>query len=123
MTDEPLPFRKRRSYLDECRERGLFQRHEELLAENADLTSQLANRKKVTSAEVHNIAAHSVTSAAFADALEACRNEMRTRTSQIFDAFTRAGMGTEYLPLLAHVLINTDTPGDEAESLFRVAAI
>ncbi|MBB5259253.1 hypothetical protein [Rhizobium leguminosarum] len=122
MSDAPILFRKRRTYLDECRERGVFQKHEELLAENAELTSQIANVKKSAVAELHDIASHSPSSAAFSDALEACRNEMRARAALIFDAFASVGLGAAYLPLLAHVLIHTDTPGEEAEGLFRAAA-
>jgi len=122
MTETPLPFRKRRTYLDECRERGVFQRHEELLAERAELTSQLANVRKVDEAEVHDISAHSAGSASFAQALDACRDEMKTRASLIFNAFVSVGLDMSYLPLLAHVLVYTETPGEKAEALFRAAA-
>lgn len=122
MTDAVIPLRKRRTYLDECRAKGIFQQHEELLAENSDLKLQLMKRQKIASAEVHSLAAYGLNAAAFADALQASRNEMRDRAAMIFDAFAQADLGIEYLPLLKHVLINTNTPGDEAEGLFRSAA-
>lgn len=123
MTDAVIPLRKRRTYLDECRARGVFQKHEELLAENSDLKSQLMNREKIASAEVHSLTAYSLNATAFAEALQASRNEMQDRAAMIFDAFAQAELGIEYLPLLRHVLINTDTPGGEALGLFRAAAL
>ncbi|WP_028742284.1 hypothetical protein [Rhizobium leguminosarum] len=121
MTDAPVPFRKRRTYLDECRERGVFQEREELMAENADLASQLANKRREASAEVHDIADKNSEAAAFADALKVCRDEMHSRTKEIIEAFQRAEVGIEYLPLLTHVIINTSTPAGQAEDLFRAA--
>jgi hypothetical protein len=121
MTGELLEFRKRRTYLDECRFRGVFQLDEELRDEHAELTSQLANRRKETSAEVVNIAAISAGASDFSAALTALSIELRARTAGVVDAFIANGMGAAYLPLLKHILVNTDTTGEQAESLFRAA--
>lgn len=113
-----IAFRKRRTYLDECRERGIFQKTEELKAENAALSAQLSNACDEARADVIPLADHSRQVAAFADLTAAAQLEARFRA--FIDAY-EAVIGGPFVPLLKHVLFETSHSAVAAEDLFRAA--
>lgn len=111
-----IEFSKRRTYLDACRERGVFQQREEMLAEHSDLTAQLANVRKDKSAEVISLAGASTADPANPPTIDR-HDEAQERLSKILDAYGNT-VGGSFVPLLKHLILATEATGEIAESIF-----
>jgi hypothetical protein len=115
-----IEFSKRRTYLDACRERGLFQQREEMLAEHSDLTAQLANVRRDKSAEVVFLSGASAAGPANPGTID-CHDEAQERLSKILDAYGNT-IGGSFVPLLKHLILATDVTGEIAESIFAATS-
>ncbi|MBU1313603.1 MAG: hypothetical protein KJ947_11565 [Alphaproteobacteria bacterium] len=112
-------FRKRRSYLDACREQSVYQEREELMAENAEIQSRIANVRKTSSAQIMAIDGGSDITP-LPEQFTPYRDQVPGRLHETLNAF-EATVGGAYVPLLRHLLLNTNLSGREAETLFLAA--
>ena len=112
MTDTRVtPLRRRRTYLDACREQGIYQETEEARAGLAEIEARRARMRRKETASL----------AAFhAGALVPYTDGAPGRLHEFLNAF-EAVTGDGLVNLLRHLLLNTDIPASQAEAILRAA--
>jgi hypothetical protein len=115
-----IPFRKRRSYLEACRDQGVYCVTEELQAQLSDKMRELAVLKAEHSAEIIQLTDHSETASAFVNALAEQKQDITTRLQAICQAYQDAGLGDPFFPLLKHMLFD-ETSASSAAGVFAAA--
>ncbi|MDO9417964.1 hypothetical protein [Pararhizobium sp.] len=113
-----VPFRPRRSYLDECRARGVYQQIEELKAEQSELLSKIAKVKREASAEIVALAGSGGAPAAYARTVARDREHTIRRFKVFCAGFREAGLAGPNFAFLEHLLFETDIPEQHASELF-----
>lgn len=118
-----IHFTRPRTYLDECRDQGIYQMGEELLAENAELSKKLAAMAERREArKVHRLANHNPSVAIFASGVDAERHKIFSRLETILDAYSRV-IDPDFAPLLKHILQCEEIDVADAEGILSAALL
>lgn len=115
-----IPFRARRSYLQACRDQGVYCITEELQAQLADKLRELEALKTEHSAEIIQLTDHSETASAFVNALAEQRRDITSRLQAVCQAYQDADLGDPFFPLLKHMLFD-ETSASSAAGMFAAA--
>ncbi len=115
-----IPFRRPRTYLDECRAQGVFQSFEEMKAQNDELKSKLSKVRRETSAHVVRFADLSDNGRHFANAVDMQMGELTEKVEKYLDAYSKI-VDPKCGPLLKHAIFADHMPADQAEVLFHAA--
>ncbi|MCO6050631.1 hypothetical protein NGM99_12640 [Mesorhizobium sp. RP14(2022)] len=126
VTDLPL----RRTYLDACRDQGVFQKDEETRAELFETRGEIAAKRTemhIESGRLNGKAKFSLVPSAepkaptltHAEELEAREQEVMKRVAGIMQLYANAGMGDCHFPLLMHLVCKAPIKLAECEGLFE----
>lgn len=122
MNSNVTPFSVRRSYLDECRARGVHQHVEEGLAAQAELLSITTRLDRSHTAEVQALAGKSGNVAMHKTAVDAAMAEFRDRLEGIMEAFEASGLGATHIGFLRHLMFETSMTPSNAGRAFSALA-
>ena len=122
MNSNVTPFPVRRSYLDECRARGVHQHVEEGLAAQAELLAIAARLERSHTAEVQALAGKSGNVATHKTAVDAAMAEFRDRCEAVMEAFEASGLGAAHIGFLRHLMFETSMTPSIASRAFSALA-
>ncbi|CUX23768.1 MULTISPECIES: hypothetical protein [Agrobacterium] len=113
-----ITFTPRRTYLDECRARGVRQEAAERSSELDRLLAVLSDQRRDRSACVVDLAARHPGAAELSSAVDVALERFRFRCEGILKAFEAASLGAESVPFLRHILFQTTLGPEASRSLF-----
>lgn len=111
-------FAPKRSYLDECRARGIRQEVSAQVSELDHLLTVLSDQRRDRSSCVVDLAARHPGAAKLTSAVDVAIEQFRFRCAEILKAFEDARLGAESVPFLRHILFQTALGPGASRSLF-----
>lgn len=113
-----ITFAPRRTYLDECRARGIRQDVAEHGSELDRMLTVLSEQRRDRTACVVDLAARHPGAAELASAVDVAVERLRFRCEAILAAFEAAKLGAESVSFLRHILFQTALGPEASLSLF-----
>lgn len=113
-----IPFAPKRTYLDECRARGIRQEAREQVLELDRLLTVLSDQRRDRIACVVDLSARHPGAAELTSAVDVAIEQFRFRCEEILKAFETACLGAESVPFLRHILFQTALGPEASRSLF-----
>jgi len=113
-----ITFAPKRTYLDECRARGIRQEVREQVSELDHLLIILSDQRRDRRSCVVDLAARHSGAAELTSAVDVAIEQFCFRCDGILKAFEDAHLGADSVPFLRHILFQTALGPEASRSLF-----